>query len=101
MNFWTTYKEVHLEQLYFVYILRCSDESLYCGITNNLQRRVNEHNNSNKGAKYTKNRRPTLLIYSEEHKGKSEALKREYQIKQLSKSDKNNLIKTRQDNQQQ
>ena len=71
---------------YFVYILRCSDDTLYTGITTELQRRVDEHNHSDKGAKYTKIRRPVTLVYSEVYEDRSSASKREYAIKKLSRN---------------
>ena len=74
-------------------MLKCSDESLYTGITTDLRRRVQEHNDSAKGAKYTRIRRPVELIYSEGAKDKSAASKREYEIKQLSRTQKLELIK--------
>ncbi|HIP21336.1 MAG TPA: GIY-YIG nuclease family protein [Sulfurimonas sp.] len=78
--------------VYFVYILKCSDDTLYTGITTDLKRRVDEHNNSQKGAKYTKLRRPVKLAYSEESEDRSSASKREYAIKQLSRKEKLELI---------
>jgi len=77
---------------YFVYILECSDKSLYTGITTNIEKRVFEHNNSNKGAKYTKARRPVKLVYSEPSKDRSSASKREYAIKKLTRVKKLQLI---------
>jgi putative endonuclease len=77
---------------YFVYILSCSDKTLYTGITTNLQRRLSEHNISDKGAKYTKLRRPVTLVYSEEAENRSFASKREYEIKQFSRNKKMELI---------
>jgi len=77
---------------YFVYILRCSDDTLYTGITTELQRRVDEHNHSDKGAKYTKIRRPVMLVYSEVYEDRSSASKREYAIKKLSRNQKIELI---------
>lgn len=77
---------------YFVYILKCADESLYTGIATDIQRRLDEHNNSDKGAKYTRVRRPVNLLYSEEFPNRSEAQKREYFLKQLTKSQKIDLI---------
>jgi len=65
-----------------VYLIRCSDESLYCGITNNLQKRLTEHG-SGKGAKYTRSRRPVKLIAASSEMSKSDALKFEYRVKQL------------------
>jgi len=72
---------------WFVYIVRCSDDTLYTGITNNLERRIQQHNEG-KGAKYTKGRGPVTLVKSFECASKSEALKLEYKIKQLPKEEK-------------
>ncbi len=77
---------------YFVYILKCSDDTLYTGITTDVKRRVDEHNNSDKGAKYTKNRRPVELIYSEKSEDRSSASKREYAIKKLTRNEKKALV---------
>lgn len=74
-----------------VYLLRCVDGSLYCGITNDLDKRIDKHN-SGSGAKYTKTRRPVVLVYSEAAENKSAALKREWLIKQLSRKQKLELI---------
>ncbi|MCF6340748.1 MAG: GIY-YIG nuclease family protein [Sulfurimonas sp.] len=78
---------------WFIYILKCSDDTLYTGITIDLDRRLDEHNNSSKGAKYTRIRRPVELIYSEMVDNKSLASKREYKIKKLSREQKLELIK--------
>lgn len=77
---------------WFVYILECFDKTLYCGITNNLEKRLKAHNEG-KGARYTKGRGPIVLLKSWEVETISEALKREHQIKQLSKKNKLALIK--------
>ncbi|RUM62843.1 MAG: GIY-YIG nuclease family protein [Sulfurimonas sp.] len=77
---------------YFVYILKCSDDTLYTGITTDISRRLDEHNNSAKGAKYTKLRRPVMLVYSEDSEDRSSASKREYTIKKLSRKEKLELI---------
>ena len=77
---------------YFVYIVECSDKTLYTGIATDIKRRVNEHNLSDKGAKYTKVRRPVSLVYSEEFEDRSSASKREYAIKKLSREKKLELI---------
>lgn len=79
----------------YTYIVKCSDETLYTGWTNNLKKRLDAHN-SGKGAKYTKNRRPVELVYFEEYDTKQEAMKREYAIKQLSRQKKLALIHSRQ-----
>lgn len=75
----------------YTYILKCSDNTLYTGWTNNLEKRLKDHNEGN-GAKYTKPRRPVELIYYEEFETKEEAMKREYAIKQLSRTKKLALI---------
>lgn len=79
----------------YTYIVKCSDETLYTGWTNNLKKRLEAHNRG-KGAKYTKNRRPVELVYFEEHDTKQEAMKREYAIKQLSRQKKLALIHSHQ-----
>lgn len=76
----------------YVYMLECSDGSLYTGWTNNLEKRIAAHNNG-KGAKYTRVRLPVKLVYYEEYEDKIEAMKREYEIKQLSRKEKVKLIK--------
>ena len=76
---------------FYVYVLECADKTLYTGYTNDLDKRLKAHN-SGKGAKYTRSRRPVRLIYSECFESKSEALKREYQIKQLTRTQKLKLI---------
>lgn len=75
----------------YVYILKCRDGSLYTGYTNNLERRLKTHN-SGKGAKYTRCRLPVELVYYETYETKSEAMKREYYIKQMSRQGKVKLI---------
>lgn len=76
----------------FTYIVRCKDDTLYCGWTNNLERRIESHN-SGTGAKYTRNRRPVELVYYETFETKEEAMSREYAIKQLTRKQKLELIK--------
>lgn len=76
---------------WYVYILRCADDTLYTGITDDLQRRLEQHN-TGKGAKYTRGRGPVTLVYQQELPAKGEALKREYQIKQLTRQQKLELI---------
>jgi len=70
------------ENKWIVYLLRCSDESLYCGITNNLKNRLIAHN-SGKGAKYTRSRRPVVLVGASFAMTKSDALKLEYRVKHV------------------
>lgn len=81
-----------MESKWFVYLLECSDGTLYCGITNNLEKRIKVHN-SGKGAKYTKTRVPVKLYYYEELSDKSSASKREWRIKKLSRTQKLQLKK--------
>lgn len=78
--------------MYFLYMLECSDGTLYTGITTDLERRVDEHNNSVKGAKYTRARRPVILVYSETLENRSDASKREFSIKKMSRKEKLQLI---------
>jgi putative endonuclease len=79
--------------MYFIYILRCSDNSLYCGQTKDLERRITEHNSDDSKSKYTRSRRPVKLVYFEKHRTLSKALKREFEIKKLTKIKKEELIK--------
>ena len=78
----------------FTYIVECSDGTLYTGWTNNLEHRVETHNVA-KGAKYTKSRRPVKLVYFETYSSKEEAMRREWEIKQLSRTEKWKLIKAK------
>jgi len=78
--------------MWFVYIVRCADNSLYTGITTDVERRIEEHNTNNKiGSKYTRIKRPVILVYKEEALSRSEALKREREIKSLSHKEKEEL----------
>jgi putative endonuclease len=73
------------------YLLQCSDETLYCGITNDLNKRLAAHN-AGEGAKYTRGRTPVKLVYQELCSDKSSALKREYEIKKLNRTKKWGLV---------
>lgn len=75
----------------YTYILECADGSLYCGWTNNLDRRLSAHN-AGTASKYTRTRRPVRLVYREEFDTKQEAMSREYHIKRLTRSEKLALI---------
>jgi len=79
--------------MYYLYILQCADKSLYAGITMDLAKRVNEHNNSKLGAKYTMTRRPVKIVYSKKFRNRSLASKAEIRIKKLSREEKIELIK--------
>ncbi len=79
---------------YFFYILRCSDNTLYCGQTNDLERRIQEHNfDKNKSAKYLRGRTPAKLVYSEKYPTLQEAMRREAEIKRWPKVKKEALVK--------
>ncbi|MEE3427844.1 MAG: GIY-YIG nuclease family protein [Ruminococcus sp.] len=75
----------------YTYILSCADNSLYCGWTNNLEKRLASHNNGT-ASKYTRTRRPVKLIYFEEFDTKKEAMSREYHIKRMTRKEKLKLI---------
>ena len=75
----------------YIYIVKCSDGSLYTGWTNNLEKRI-EYHNAGRGAKYTKARRPVILVYKEEFSTKQEAMRREWEIKQMSRKEKLSMI---------
>lgn len=77
---------------YFIYIVECADKSLYVGCTNNLEKRLNQHNNSKWGAHYTKIRRPVKLLYSEKFDTLKNARHRESEIKGWRREKKFNLI---------
>ena len=76
----------------YTYIVKCSDGSLYTGWTNDLEKRIRAHNDG-KGAKYTKSRRPVVLAYYEEFQTKEEAMRREWEIKQLDREQKMKMIR--------
>jgi putative endonuclease len=79
---------------WFVYMVRCSDDSLYTGIAMDVERRINEHNSDDiSGAKYTRPRRPVRLVYQEQVGSRSEAASREHAIKKLTRQKKEALIK--------
>lgn len=79
--------------MYYVYLLRCADNSLYCGITTNLEKRLNDHNSDRgRGAKYLRAKRPVVIVYSEPQPSRSAALKREAVIKSWPKEQKEKLI---------
>jgi predicted GIY-YIG superfamily endonuclease len=80
--------------MYFVYIVRCADGTLYTGYARDPEKRVKTHN-TGRGAKYTARRLPVSLVYSESCDTKSDALKREYQLKRLSRRDKDVLVSTK------
>ena len=82
------------KRIWYVYILRCADDTLYTGISTELDKRLNEHNHLPQGAKYTRARRPSKLIYSEDYETRSQACKREYAIKRMTRAKKEMIIET-------
>ena len=78
---------------HFVYILKCKDKTLYTGYTNDLDKRVLAHNTLKTGARYTKSRRPVSLVYFEKFRTKSRAMKRECEIKKMTRLQKISIIK--------
>ena len=75
----------------YTYILRCKDGSLYTGWTNDLEKRIRTHNEG-RGGKYTRSRLPVELVYHEEFETKEEAMRREWEIKQLTRAEKEKLL---------
>ena len=82
-----------MSQAWFVYVAKCADNSLYTGVTTDLERRLNEHNSTMLGAKYTKARRPIAFIHTEAYPNRSLAQKREAAIKKLTREGKLLLLK--------
>ena len=76
--------------MHYTYMLRCKDNTYYTGYTNDLEKRVKAHN-AGKGAKYTKGRRPVELVYYEEYEDKHSAMRREWEIKQMSRNEKESM----------
>ena len=79
--------------MFFVYIIECADKTLYTGWTKDVAKRIIEHNESKRGAKYTHGRRPVVLRYTEKFKSESLARKREVEIKKLSRQKKLALVR--------
>ena len=77
---------------WFMYVVRCADNSLYAGVTKNIKRRILEHNYGMRGAKYTRSRRPVELVFIEECDDGSTALKKEWAFKRLSKPKKERIV---------
>jgi putative endonuclease len=78
--------------MYYLYILKCADKTLYTGITTDLERRIAEHNENKLGAKYTSSRRPVELVWSKRFKNRSKASKEEARIKSLTRTQKLDLV---------
>ena len=84
----------HSRNSWFVYIVCCADNTLYTGITTNLDKRMRQHNSLKGGAKYTRGRQPVVLVYAEKVASRSLACRREYDLKKLSSQQKRRLIKS-------
>lgn len=82
--------------MWYTYMLRCADNSLYTGITTDIERRIKEHNTSEKGARYTRTRRPVEMIFFSEWKNRSQASKEETRIKKMTKKEKEEFLKSEQ-----
>ena len=82
---------------WFLYVVQCSDGTLYTGVTTDIERRIREHNGSKRGAKYTRGRRPVKLIYVKDCRDRFEALREEYKFKSLSRKEKLKIIEKRLD----
>lgn len=77
---------------WYLYVVHCCDNTLYTGVTTDLKRRVNEHNTSSRGSRYTRTRRPVKLVYWKIFENRSNAQKAEYKFKQLTRKQKNEII---------
>jgi putative endonuclease len=83
-----------IQKIWYVYFLRCNDNSLYAGITTDVSRRLHQHNHTKLGAKYTRAKCPVTLAFIETASDKSTASKREYQLRKLTKTQKERLVST-------
>jgi len=92
LKFFNNTIELEDDEFYSLYILECADHTFYTGIAKEVEKRVEDHNSSPKGAKYTKARLPVKLIYEERHRSKNAALKREIVVKKMTRSQKKELI---------
>ena len=79
--------------IWYTYMLRCNDRSLYTGITKDIDRRLAEHNSAKNGARYTRSRLPVKLVFLERFSSRAAAAKREYQLKRFSKKEKQKLVR--------
>ncbi len=84
-----------MDKQWLVYVLECADGTLYTGICTDMERRLKEHNESSKGARYTRSRRPVSVLHTEPHASRSAASQREAEIKKLPRVKKLQLINSR------
>ena len=77
---------------WYLYVVRCSDETFYTGVTTNIARRINEHNTSHRGAKYTRTRRPVELVFWSDFESRATAQQAEYKFKKLTRAQKEKVI---------
>jgi len=80
------------EKAWFLYVLRCADDTFYTGTTTDISRRIDEHNTKQCGAKYTKARRPVKLVFWQPFENRSKAQKAEYKFKKLTRKQKEKII---------
>ena len=92
LSFFNNTLSLEADDFYYCYIVLCSDNTYYTGVAKVLDKRIEEHNNGKNGAKYTKARRPVHLVYTEMHRSKNAALKREIVIKKLNRMQKEQLV---------
>ena len=92
LNNFKAKQSTKIRNMFYTYILKCADDSLYVGCTNDLEKRLNQHNNSKQGAHYTKIRRPVTLLYHEKFQTYNEARKREAEVKSWKREKKLALI---------
>jgi putative endonuclease len=81
-----------MDKDWYIYVLECSDGSLYCGVSTDIDRRLHEHNNTKRGAKYTKTRRPVKVVFSFLCANKKEAYQLEYKFKKLKRTKKEKIV---------
>jgi len=91
---WFEIQSIMVAMAYYVYIVECGDGTLYAGSTTDLGKRLHAHNHLKTGARYTRARRPVKLVYSKKFANKQRAMRREYELKQLNRSQKLELVKS-------
>ena len=90
---WLERAGIVMEKSFFTYIVECADGTYYTGYTTDVQRRVESHNHSTRGAKYTRSRRPVHLVYCEKKENRHDAMAREAEIKRLTRRQKEALVR--------
>ena len=77
---------------WYVYMVRCADDTLYTGVTTDIERRLREHNESARGARYTRSRRPVTVVWQEQSTSRAAACRREYEVRHLNRLQKLSLV---------